>query len=119
MFGNSAASTKSLRLSFWAFCYFPHLSFTLGSKGWWMSGGETYRNRKKMNRLFFSLLLSAGLAHADFNSAQWHSRAPLNVTPGHAVSEFTVTADVFRHSSAQLNDLRIIRDGVTEVPYIV
>lgn len=72
-----------------------------------------------MKPLVLSLLLSTSLLYADFNAEHWHSRAHLNVVPDSVISEFTVPAAVFHASSSQLNDLRIIRDGANEVPYII
>lgn len=81
---------------------------------------RSFRHGETMKHLLFlSLLLSAALARADFNPKDWHSRWPLAVSPGMSVSEFIVGPDIFRHSSARLSDLRIIRGDASEVPYTI
>lgn len=72
-----------------------------------------------MRPLILSVFLGCGLLRADFNAAQWPTRAPLTVQNGSAVSEFIVPPEIFHSSAQHLSDIRIIRDGSAEVPYLV
>jgi hypothetical protein len=71
-----------------------------------------------MKKLLLSGLTSSVLLTADFSAAAWRSRRPLILTLPSAVSQFTVDSTLYRDSSANLDDLRILRDN-TETPYVV
>jgi hypothetical protein len=66
----------------------------------------------------FGALLFCALISADFNAETWRYRRPLNVPTGAPIAEFTVDRALYRNSTANLDDLRILRDGV-ETPYVI
>jgi hypothetical protein len=71
-----------------------------------------------MKKLVPSCLLFCALARADFNADTWRYRQPLSVPQRAPIAEFTVDAALYRDSAANLDDLRILRNGV-ETPYVI
>jgi hypothetical protein len=58
------------------------------------------------------------LLSADFSAEAWRYRRPLILSQPGAIAEFVADATLYRNSAANLDDLRILRDGV-EVPYVI
>jgi len=69
-----------------------------------------------MKKLVPSCLIFCALAGADFNAETWRYRRQLSVPLRAPIAEFTVDAALYRDSAANLDDLRILRNGV-ETPY--
>jgi hypothetical protein len=71
-----------------------------------------------MTKLLFSGLAFSALLSADFGATAWRWRRPVSITAPAPVSEFTIDSELYRESTANLDDLRIMR-GQSETPYVL
>ncbi len=71
-----------------------------------------------MTRLLASSLIASAILLADFSEMLWRYRRPLSVSNISPIAEFTVDGELYRRSAANLDDLRILRNG-SEIPYLI
>jgi len=69
-----------------------------------------------MTKLLLSVFAVSSLLQADFDPQHWQYRTPIQVPLAVAVCEIKLDSSVYRHSRAQLHDVRIVR-GDVEIPY--
>jgi len=71
-----------------------------------------------MTKLVLSLLAVAALARADFDASHWRRRKPVRLDANVPLATLRIDAGVLRGSPNQLDDVRVVRDGV-ELPYLL